>query len=107
MHTKSQGRTFAEAAAAPALDPALASDKQFLIARVAEAKASGGYTFGFKNSSQARSARRRMYYIISQIADHDRKVFDEVEFKLKGRMIAIIPKLTLSSIIQESPDAST
>lgn len=83
------------------LGPASASDKHFLIEKVSVAKALGSYSFGFKSASLARSARRRIYHIITQMSEYDQKLMKMVEFQLKGRMIAIIPKTMLSTSITE------
>jgi hypothetical protein len=80
-----------------AIDPALASDKKFLLEKLPEARLAGGYVFAFGSSSLARSARRRLYYVISKMAEYERGLFDQFEFKLKGRMIVLVPKSTLSS----------
>lgn len=87
-------------------DPHFEKDKNFLLSSIDRALLSGGLTIGFASASEARSARRRMYYVAQQLVVFDRQKVNQVEFKLTGRMIAIIPKKTLSSLITSEEKAN-
>lgn len=80
-------------------DPIFEKDKRFLLQSIDRALASGGLTIGCRSASEARTIRRRMYYIAQQLVVFDRQKVNQVEFKLSGRMIAILPKKMLSSVV--------
>ena len=90
----------------PTLDPQLLADKRFISDKVAVALKSGGLTLGFGSAKEARAARRRMYYVIQQLAEFDRQQANQVVLKLQGRMIALCPKETLSSQVAQEHVAS-
>lgn len=93
-------------AVSPPSDPALVEDLRFLRQKLLEAIDKGGITFGFNSSSKARSFRRRLYYLSQMLEGVDRQRVNQLEFKHCGRMIAFVPKQTLSSFTQGETDGA-